>query len=62
MAMRYPSPRRPEPEGNVREREELTLAVFDMEGTILSSNVIESYLWLRLSDLPPEEWPFELAS
>ena len=62
MAMRYPSPRRADPEVNVREREELTLAVFDMEGTILSSNVIESYLWLRLSDLPPKEWPFELAS
>jgi HAD superfamily hydrolase (TIGR01490 family) len=62
VAMRFPSPRRADPEVRVREREELTLAVFDMEGTIMSSNVIESYLWLRLSDLPPEEWPFEVAS
>lgn len=27
------------------------LAVFDMDGTLLSSNVIETYLWLRLPEL-----------
>ncbi len=27
------------------------VAVFDMDGTLLSSNVIESYLWLRLQEL-----------
>jgi HAD superfamily hydrolase (TIGR01490 family) len=28
-----------------------TVAVFDMDGTLLSSNVVESYLWLRLPEL-----------
>lgn len=28
----------------------LVLAVFDVEGTIVDSNVLEAYLWLRLSD------------
>ncbi len=27
------------------------LAVFDMDGTLLSSNVVEAYLWLRLPEL-----------
>ncbi|MEX0659856.1 MAG: HAD-IB family hydrolase, partial [Egibacteraceae bacterium] len=37
------------------------VAIFDLEGTILSSNVVESYLWLRLSELPRSAWPGELA-
>ncbi|HVM14780.1 MAG TPA: HAD-IB family hydrolase [Egibacteraceae bacterium] len=37
------------------------LAVFDLEGTILSSNVVESYVWLRLAELPHRAWPGELA-
>jgi alcohol-forming fatty acyl-CoA reductase len=61
-AMRYPSPARPDPEVRVRQREEAVVAAFDMEGTILSTNVIESYLWLRLGDLPAEDWPFEVSS
>jgi HAD superfamily hydrolase (TIGR01490 family) len=28
-----------------------TIAVFDMDGTLLPSNVVESYLWLRLPEL-----------
>jgi HAD superfamily hydrolase (TIGR01490 family) len=36
--------RRVEGDGNV-------VAVFDMDGTLLPSNVIESYLWLRLPEL-----------
>jgi alcohol-forming fatty acyl-CoA reductase len=28
-----------------------TVAVFDMDGTLLASNVVESYLWLRLPEL-----------
>jgi alcohol-forming fatty acyl-CoA reductase len=28
----------------------VTLAVFDVEGTIVASNVLESYLWLRMSE------------
>jgi len=61
-AMRFPSPARSDPEVRVRSREEAVVAAFDMEGTILSSNVIESYLWLRLGDLPAEDWPFEISS
>jgi HAD superfamily hydrolase (TIGR01490 family) len=40
-----PGPRRldGDPEG--------VLAVFDMDGTLLSSNVIETYLWLRMPEL-----------
>jgi HAD superfamily hydrolase (TIGR01490 family) len=62
LAMRFPPPARPAPEVRVRERDDLVLAAFDMEGTILSSNVIESYLWLRMSDLQRESWPGEVAS
>jgi alcohol-forming fatty acyl-CoA reductase len=62
VAMRFPSPSRPAPEVRVREREQPVLAAFDMEGTIVSSNVIESYLWLRLADLPAEEWPIEVSN
>jgi fatty acyl-CoA reductase len=36
-------------------------AVFDLEGTLVASNVIEAYLWARLSDLPRGQWPGELA-
>lgn len=60
-AMRHTSPRveprtpRPEP------ADEPVVAVFDLEGTLLSSNVVEGYLWLRLADLPLRDWPGELA-
>ncbi|MCA1834767.1 MAG: HAD-IB family hydrolase [Actinobacteria bacterium] len=37
------------------------LAVFDVEGTIVSSNVLEAYVWLKLSDTPRDEWPFAFA-
>jgi len=46
-AMRGP---RPTPTRMVRPAEN-TVAVFDMDGTLLSSNVVESYLWLRLPEL-----------
>ena len=29
-----------------------TLAIFDLDGTIMSTNVIEQYLWARLPELP----------
>ena len=53
---------RERPTVKLREREEPVLAVFDMEGTIITSNVVESYVWTRMADLPSEEWPAELAS
>jgi HAD superfamily hydrolase (TIGR01490 family) len=31
--------------------DDAAIAVFDMDGTLLSSNVIETYLWLRLHEL-----------
>jgi alcohol-forming fatty acyl-CoA reductase len=37
------------------------LAAFDMDGTLLSSNVIETYLWTRLPELDPAERAAEVA-
>jgi HAD superfamily hydrolase (TIGR01490 family) len=36
-------------------------AFFDMDGTLLSSNVVETYLWLRLAELSPTEKAAEAA-
>jgi fatty acyl-CoA reductase len=46
----------------IRERAEPLVAVFDMEGTLISSNVVESYVWTKMADLEPEDWPRELVS
>src|SRR5207249_2953188 len=62
LAMRFPSAGRPEPEVRVRPSEDGVLAVFDMEGTLLDSNVVESYLWLRMAELPRAEWPGQVAA
>lgn len=58
--MRWPRPPREEPRvvvapnGNGSDGNgagsRVTLAVFDVEGTIVASNVLESYLWLRMSE------------
>ena len=37
------------------------VAIFDLEGTVIASNVIEAYLWARLADLPRGQWPGEIA-
>jgi HAD superfamily hydrolase (TIGR01490 family) len=37
-------------------------AVFDLEGTVLASNLIEGYLWVRLLDAPRSTWPLEIAA
>ena len=39
----------------VKPSETGVAAFFDMDGTLLSSNVIEGYLWLRLRELPTSE-------
>ena len=62
VALRFPSPRRPDPIVRMSPRANGTLAVFDMEGTVLDSNVVESYVWVRMAELPPAEWPGELGS
>ncbi len=54
---RTATPPKPLPAG-----EQDVLAVFDLEGTLLASNVIESYLWARLAERPTSTWPGELAS
>lgn len=61
-ALRRSRPRRRSPAVRVSPRPDGVLAVFDLEGTILASNVVESYLWLRLADLPGERWPEAIAS
>ena len=55
--MRWPRPPREAPRVVVAPNgsgngsaPQVTLAVFDVEGTIVASNVLESYLWLRLSE------------
>jgi fatty acyl-CoA reductase len=50
------------PAVKIRERQEPVVSVFDMEGTIIASNVVESYVWTRMADLEPDEWPRELAN
>jgi len=60
--LRALSAARVKPQVRIREREQLVLALFDMEGTILPSNVVESYVWSRMADLPWDRWPSELVS
>ena len=62
QGLRVLSSSRPRPKVQVRERDRLVLAVFDMEGTILPSNVVESFVWARLADATWDEWPAELLS
>jgi HAD superfamily hydrolase (TIGR01490 family) len=62
VAMRILTPERPQPEVRVVPKQDGVLAVFDMDGTLLDTNVIESYLWLRLSELPRDQWPAEVWS
>ncbi|MEP6973013.1 MAG: HAD-IB family hydrolase [Actinomycetota bacterium] len=46
----------------IHERDVPTVALFDMEGTIITSNVVESYVWTKMADLEPDQWPKELVS
>jgi fatty acyl-CoA reductase len=62
IGLRALSTARVKPKVQIREREQLVLALFDMEGTLLPSNVVESYVWARMADRPLEEWPEELFS
>jgi fatty acyl-CoA reductase len=51
---------REKPRVAIRERAEPVLGLFDMEGTLITSNVVESYVWAKMADLEPHEWPAEL--
>ncbi len=61
-SLREPSKQPTKPVVRIVEREEPVVAVFDMEGTIVASNVVESYVWARMADLEPADWPAELVS
>ncbi|MGH7764106.1 MAG: HAD-IB family hydrolase, partial [Candidatus Dormibacteraceae bacterium] len=37
------------------------LAVFDVDGTLVETNVVEYFLWMRLRAQPVEEWPSFMA-
>src|SRR2546429_4441917 len=37
------------------------LAVFDVDGTLVQTNVVEYFFWMRLQDQPVEDWPRFLA-
>jgi alcohol-forming fatty acyl-CoA reductase len=60
--LRFERPKREEPRVSVGPSTNGVLAVFDLEGTVVASNVIESFLWMRLADLPTERWPGEVAT
>jgi len=38
------------------------VAVFDLEGTVVDSNIVQQYLWLRSAGLRRAAWPGEVAS
>jgi phosphoserine phosphatase/nucleoside-diphosphate-sugar epimerase len=38
------------------------VAVFDLEGTVLDSNIVEQYLWVRSNGFRKAAWPGEVAS
>lgn len=37
------------------------IAVFDLEGTVLGTNVVDTYLWVRLAASPRGEWASRVA-
>jgi HAD superfamily hydrolase (TIGR01490 family) len=58
----------PKPEANTavaalrrRAGREDVMAVFDVDGTLIQTNVVEYFFWMRLQDQPLEEWPRFLA-
>jgi fatty acyl-CoA reductase len=60
--LRFERHHRPEPRVQVVPKANGVLAVFDLEGTVVASNVVESFLWVRLADLPADRWPAAVAS
>ena len=38
------------------------VAVFDLEGTVVDSNIVAQYLWVRLAGFRKAAWPGEVAS
>jgi HAD superfamily hydrolase (TIGR01490 family) len=52
----------PDGNGNGDAPRRKTLAVFDVEGTLVASNVLESYLWLRMSETGGSERVRQVAA
>ncbi|RKS79064.1 HAD superfamily hydrolase (TIGR01490 family) [Actinomadura pelletieri DSM 43383] len=50
----------PRPPVKFEERRDV-VAVFDFDGTIVASDVVEAHLWARLLDVPLKSWPGTLA-
>jgi fatty acyl-CoA reductase len=44
-----------------RKGREDVLAVFDVDGTLVETNVVEYFLWMRLRAQPIDEWPGFMA-
>ncbi len=44
-----------------REGRSDVLAVFDVDGTLVETNVVEYFMWMRLRSQPVEDWPGVLA-
>jgi fatty acyl-CoA reductase len=59
FSVRPPSAARPEEK--LPERSDV-VAVFDLEGTVVDSNIVEQYLWVRSSGFGKAAWPGEVAS
>ncbi|ARC58064.1 Phosphoserine phosphatase [Frondihabitans sp. 762G35] len=59
FVVRPPSSARPE--SALPERSDV-VAVFDLEGTVVDSNIVEQYLWVRSSGFGKATWPGEVAS
>lgn len=53
---------RPAPASEVRPGGSEVLAVFDLEGTVLGTNVVDTYLWIRLAASPRREWAQRIAA
>jgi HAD superfamily hydrolase (TIGR01490 family) len=49
------------PEEPLPERSDV-VAIFDLEGTVVDSNIVEQYLWVRSSGFGKAAWPGEVVS
>lgn len=52
---------RPSPASTVGRSGDGVVAAFDLEGTVLGTNVVDTYLWLRLAASPRSEWARRVA-
>jgi len=51
----------PKPKKSLPERSDV-VAVFDLEGTVVDSNIVEQYLWVRSAGFRKAAWPGEAVS